>query len=238
MYFLLSGEGLTDIGTDKGAATICEGNDFVVGPMAIIVSKIVECKHDYSIFDGACGFISERNVAKRAIELKSAKKRLYLPGKKQSKETHYFFNNARILARFAKEQSAVLNEQVVAVLFRDSDGTASAGRGEWKDKRKSMLDGFAEEGFDKGVPMIPKPKSEAWLICAWKQYSYQGCELLEDRSGNDDSPNSLKDELTRILGQLVTLDLICQRVKESFEINRVKMRSFNAFRERLEEVID
>ena len=68
MYFLLSGEGLTDIGTDKGAATICEGNDFVVGPMAMIVSKIVECKHDYSIFDGACGFISERNVAKRAIE--------------------------------------------------------------------------------------------------------------------------------------------------------------------------
>lgn len=54
MYFLSSGEELTDIGTDKGAATICEGNDFVVGPMAMIVSKIVECKHDYSIFDGAC----------------------------------------------------------------------------------------------------------------------------------------------------------------------------------------
>lgn len=94
MYFLLSGEGLTDIGTDKGAATICEGNDFVVGPMAMIVSKIVECKHDYSIFDGACGFISERNVAKRAIELKSAKKKAVF-ARKEAVERNALFLQQR-----------------------------------------------------------------------------------------------------------------------------------------------
>ncbi len=59
---------------------------------------------------------------------------------------------------------------VIAVLFRDSDGTASSGRGLWEDKRKSIEDGFGEAGFDYGVPMIPKPKSEAWLLCAFHGY--------------------------------------------------------------------
>jgi len=237
MFFLLSGEGVTDMGAGQGAATICEGEDFLVGPMASIVAKVVEAKHDYSILGGACGFISEGSVAHRAEELKAVKKKLRLPGKKQAKETRYFFNNARILARFAKEKAADLEDEVVAVLFRDSDGTASAGRGEWDDKRESMLDGFDEEGFDKGVPMIPKPKSEAWLICAWKKQPYRGCEALEERSGNDKSPNNLKDELKELLDEEVTPDSLREKVGESFDIDRIKMPSFKAFRERLEEVI-
>jgi len=238
MYFLLSGEGVTDMGSGSGAATICEGEEFLVGPMATIVAKVVEAKHDYSIIEGACGFVSEVSVGHRAGELKAAKKQLRLPGKKQAKETRYFFNTARILARFAKEKAADLDDEVVAVLFRDSDGTASAGRGEWREKRESMLDGFDEEGFDKGVPMIPKPKSEAWLICAWKKNPYRGCDALEERSGNDNSPNNLKDELEELLEGEVTPDSLREQVGESFDIDRIKMPSFRAFRERLEQVID
>lgn len=238
MFFLLSGEGITDVGLANADADICEGEDYVVGPMAIIVEKIVEAQHDYYfIQDGACGFISERTVAQRARELKAVKKQLRLPGKKRAKETRYYFNNARILARFAKEKSTALDDEVVAVLFRDSDGTASAGRGEWNDKMKSMLDGFKEEQFDKGVPMIPKPKSEAWLICAWKKQPYEGCQALEDRSGNDDSPNSLKGELAEILGEDVTSELLCDNVRKSFDIDSITMPSFQVFRGRLEEVI-
>ena len=237
MFFLLSGEGITDIGVGKGASIICEGEDFVVGPMASIVAKVVEANHDYSILDGACGFISESNVAQRAGELKAVKKKLRLPGKKQAKETRYYFNNARILARFAKERANALEDDVVAVLFRDSDGTASAGRGEWHDKRESILDGFDEELFDKGVPMVPKPKSEAWLICALKKQPYTGCEALEERSGNDDSPNNLKDELQGILVEEVTAELLCEKVEQSLDIDKIKMPSFIAFRKRLEEVI-
>jgi len=54
-----------------------------------------------------------------------------------------------------------------------------------KEKSKELDD-------DRGVAMIPKPKSEAWLLCALKNKPYESCEKLEDRSGNDDSPNSLK----------------------------------------------
>lgn len=237
MFFLLSGEGVSDIGAANGAAAICEGEDFVVGPMAVVVSKVVEAKHDYSILLGTCGFISERSLVQRAGELKAAKKQLRLPGKKQAKETHYFFNNARILARFAKEKATAFDGKVVAILFRDADGTASAGRGDWDHKRKSMLDGFEEEGFDKGVPMIPKPKSEAWLICALKKNPYQGCQLLEGRSGNDRSPNSLKGELAELLGGKVAPEVLCEMIDRLFNIDRIKMSSFSAFRDRLEEVI-
>ena len=68
------------------------------------------------------------------------------------------------MARIAKEREVETKDNVVAVLFRDAD-TATAGRGTWAEKRQSMLDGFAEEGFARGVPMIPKPTSEAWLLC-------------------------------------------------------------------------
>src|SRR5262249_725770 len=156
-FFLLSGEGVTDMGTAKAQTPVCEGDDYFVGPMAIIVAKIVEAKHNYSILDGACGLVPEGGITHRANEVKEAKKQLRLPVKKQEKETRYFFNNARILARFGKEKATALKDEVVAVLFRDSDGTASAGRGEWDDKRESMLDGFEEEGFNTGVPMIPNP---------------------------------------------------------------------------------
>jgi hypothetical protein len=100
-----------------------------------------------------------------------------------------------------------------------------------------MLDGFDEEEFPNGVPMIPKPKSEAWLICALKKHAYQNCQALEARSGNDNSPHSLKDELAEILGEEVTPELLCEKVRNQVNINRINMPSFRAFRERLEEVL-
>jgi hypothetical protein len=100
----------------------------------------------------------------------------------------------------------------VAVLFRDSDGTASADRGLWQDKWNSIIQGFSDEEFECGVPMIPKPKSEAWIICSVKENPYQGCGALESRSGNDNSPNSLKRELAEILDGRPSREQLCEMV--------------------------
>jgi hypothetical protein len=237
MFFVLSGEGITDMGAGRTDATICEGEDFVIGPMAIIVNQVVEALHGYSILHGACGFVSESGLTRRAGELKAAKKELHLPGRRRAKEIHYFFNNARILSRIAKEKATVLHDDVVAVLFRDADATASAGRGSWEDKWQSMLDGFDEERFNRGVPMIPKPKSEAWLICAWKEHPYLGCNDLEGRKGNDKTRKSLKKELAKLLGKEVTRELLCEKVQNGVEMNRITMPSFRVFKKRLAEVI-
>lgn len=238
MLILLSGEGPSDIGVCSDGNQSCELPIFAPGPMAVIVDQIVEKKQRCSPLDsGVCRFVSKHALSERAAELKDAKKSLGLPGKKRGKETRYFFNNARVLARMALEIEQSVRDEVVGVLFRDSDGTASAGRGLWEEKRKSMLDGFNEEGFARGVPMIPKPNSEAWLLCALKRPSFRNCHALEDRSGNDDSPNSLKKELARILGDLV-IDDVCQQLRDGqIDIDRIKMPSLAAFRQRLEEVI-
>ena len=238
MYFLFSGEGPTDLGLCATDTDMCEGEAYNHGPMTIIVDQIVEKKHGYSLLGTEhCGFVSKQVLADRAAELKAIRKPECLPGKKTKKETAYFFKNARVLARIAIERQDEVQDDVVAVLFRDSDGTASAGRGPWPDKRKSMKDGFNREGFLKGVPMIPKPKSEAWVLCALKN-QYQGCKALEDRSGNDNSPNSLKKELKEHLGTLPTRQELCEMVTDrTIDFQRIDMPSFGEFQRRLEEVI-
>jgi hypothetical protein len=177
MFFLLSGEGPTDIGIGLSPGQLSEGELFHPGPMAAIIDQIVEMKWGYSILDtsGSVGFVSEAELVVEAEQLKIAKKSTRLPGAKSQKETRYFFNSARLLARIAKRIRAERSIDVIAVLFRDADGTVSADRGQWNDKQQSMLDGFTEEGYEIGVPMVPKPKSEAWLLCALKTNPYQNC---------------------------------------------------------------
>jgi len=238
MYFLFSGEGATDIGACADSTATCEGNDYQHGPMTVIVDQIVQSRHHYSLLGaGCCGFVTRGTLADRASELKAAKKAIRLPGKKRAKETRYFFNNARVLARIAKEREGERKDDVVAVLFRDAD-TATAGRGPWPEKRQSMLDGFLEEGFARGVPMIPKPTSEAWLLCALRKNPYQGCAALEDRSSNPRSPHSLKGELGKRLGHPPTREELCELVANGrIDHRSIDMPSFNAFRERLEAVL-
>jgi len=239
VFFLFSGEGPTDLGICADGAEQCDGERYHFGPMTVIVSQIVEEWHGYSLLDtGYFGFVRKSVLKSRADELKNvSRKAIKLPGPKRGRETRYFFNNARVLGRIAMERETGLGDQVVAVLFRDSDGSGSAGRGLWADKYKSMLDGFGEDGFTRGVGMLPKPKSEAWVICAVK-HQYQSCEQLEDRSGNDNSPNSLKGELSDHLGELPGRDALCEMVTDrTIDISQIKMPSFAAFKARLEEVI-
>jgi hypothetical protein len=240
MFFLFSGEGPTDLGiaTTESAESAVDRAQY--GPMAVLADRIVEKKFRYSILEsGRVGFVTKQELIQAGSEFKAVRKSFGIPGKKRAKETQYFFNNARALARLAKIREKALGDEIIAVLFRDSDGTASANRGAWDSKWNSMLDGFEAEGFRRGVPMIPKPKSEAWLLCALKQAAYQNCSELENRSGNDDSPNSLKAELQMIIGVQPTAKNLCQILEDrSVDIDRIDMPKFLEFRNRLEFVIN
>jgi hypothetical protein len=129
-----------------------------------------------------------------------------------------------------------LEDDVVAILFRDSDGTASAGRGEHPDKWKSMLDGFSQEGFSKGVPMVPDPTSEAWLICALKK-NPNAKSVHPEHSGMKRS-EALKKELEDLLGQPCSRLLLCELVYDRIiDIEKIDMDCFASFRKRLVDVI-
>ena len=227
MHLVLSGEGNSDLGL------FCTfNNEFIAGSMYYIVDKIIEKKYDFSYYDGKDELITF--IPK--VELTKLTKRLPpFTGKKGSKGTAYFRNNAIALAKIAKEKSKELDDEVIAILFRDSDGTGSTIDKLWEKKVHSIENGFNIEKFDRGVVMIPKPKSEAWLICALQNKPYENCQKLEERSGNDDSPNNLKDELERFGIEIETINEMIQDGR--IDIEKIDMPSFEYFSKKLKELL-
>lgn len=237
MYVLFSGEGPSDLGLCELGLDRCEAEHFRPGPMSWFVDQLIESFQgfEFSYIESDCvGFVSETYLAEnKAPPTQKAR----LPGKKKPPETQYYFENARALAIAAQRKSEEINDdKVIAVLFRDSDGTASAGRGDWANKRRSILAGFAEENFEYGVAMMPKPKSEAWLLCAVKED--QHCQQLENESGNDRSQNPLKAQLSEALEGNDSAEQLTDKIRSyEIDVHRIDMPSFNAFKDNLKEVV-
>lgn len=162
-------------------------------------------------------------------------------GIKKAAETGYYSNNAKALGLMALELQEQKESAVVAILFRDSDGTRSAANNDWQVKYDSMVQGFHSAQCGTGVPMLAKPKSEAWLLAACKDNPYQHCHLLEEESGNDDSINSLKDQLAEKIGgthSSRTLNEWIQGIDYDYVTVANQMPSFNAFYQRFIEVLN
>lgn len=239
MYLLLSGEGSGDMGACYPTNDRCDREDFSEGPMAVIVDQLVEHFQGFEMSHletERVSFVSEKYLADNKAP--ASRKAMALKGKKKPEETKYYYENARALATVAKAKSEEVGVPVVAVLFRDADGTASAGRGNWTNKYQSMQEGFKAEAFDFGVAMIPKPKSEAWLLCATKENPYQHCDGLENESGNDSAENSLKDQLDIALCERTSREQINELLRDgSIDVFRINMNSFNGFKSDLENVV-
>jgi hypothetical protein len=221
MHLVLSGEGGSDVGND------CEN----IGPITKLIDRAIEKRLGYSLVEyQALTLFSKAELAAHAKQMKARSRK----GKKQPSETRYFYNNARALALLAGK----IEEDLVVVLFRDGDGTGTSDRQEWAQKFQSMLDGFAVEELTTGVPILPKPKSEAWWLCALRD-GYQNCQQLEDESGNDASPNSLKSQIEVCLGEPATRLLLNDKIDAgAIDIDRIDMNSLNKFKNRLNEVLD
>ena len=87
--------------------------------------------------------------------------------------------------------------------------------------------------------MLPRPKSEAWLICALKPDPGVACDRLEERSGNDGSPRSLKRELATILGHQPSGQELADLVRAgTIDPRTINMISYSVFRTELREVVD
>jgi hypothetical protein len=100
----------------------------------------------------------------------------------------------------------------------------------------TVLNGFNRSALrERGVPMIPKPKSEAWLLCAVSK-GYQHCAALEELSGNDDSDQSAKKQLHEALnGNSTSQDQIDWLDNNGFDLDKAaqNMPSYQAFKNRL-----
>jgi hypothetical protein len=228
MILLVSGEGKSDIGT-------MDFSQFIPGPMTYMADQWIERKFGYSLIESkAVRFIAKPELSEIAKSFKKTSK----TGKKSKKETRYFYQNARALSHKANKLNEEEQTDIIAILFRDADGTASADRGEWGVKHQSILKGFEKEGYQNGVPMLPKPKSEAWILCALKN-KYLNCSGLENSSGNDKSPNALKTQLEAMHGHFPSAEELSDWVKDGIiDINQIDMPSLNAFKNRCDYVVN
>ncbi len=237
MKLLISGEGPSDLGACNNAQGQCSDGDFNLGPMAVWLARLWEALLGYNLLDTpeAVVYVSESALAQRS---KGSGNRLQsLRGKKQAVETGLFFINAKHLGLMARQLAANHADSVMAVLFRDADGTRSAPGQLWQAKWDSMVHGFAAAAFDFGVPMLPKPKSETWLLCAGQttKHSHVAFEVI---SGNDDSPNSAKKQWDALMGSPQTAAQEanwCAENPADWE-NLFTMPSFKAFFDRFHEV--
>lgn len=234
MIVVLSGEGPTDLGQCRNAQNNCEDADFQIGPMTVLLDQMLESQLGYQLrsIPGGYQYVSETGLKAREQVRKNNRRQISLVGKKRDQETAYFYINAWMLADIAMQIEKERDDQVIAVLFRDSDGTRTSISGLWEAKWQSMVNGFGRAEFPRGVPMLPKPKSEAWLLCAAKP-TVVNCADLEEISGNDNSPNSAKRQLDAAFGTYMSGDEICDWLDENpiDEERASAMLSFNAFRE-------
>lgn len=240
MYFLFSGEGPSDCGSTPLVDRISMGDDFQVGPMVCIASRLIEEHDGYSPLHSHCCALACRPALRKAIGGPSyGKNSLRFRGIGRDAETLDLRRSAGALAQLAKEWAAELGDEVVAILFRDSDPNSETRASErmWESQQNEVLEGFAEKSFGQGVPMIPRPTSESWLICALKERPYQDCRRLEERSKSFKAKRPLKQQLQELIGERPTRELLCNLIEDGC-INpvRIDMPSFNAFRARLLEV--
>lgn len=240
MIVVLSGEGPTDLGQCGNIQRVCVDGDFQIGPMTVLLDQMLESRLNYSLRStpGGYQYVSKGALAERAKARKNNGSSVSLVGKKRKYETGYFYINAWMLAEFTLEAEVEFQDKVVAVLFRDCDGTRSSSHALWAIKWKSMLDGFARAGLSRGVPMLPKPKSEVWLLCA-AQPVVNNCAHLEEISGNDASPNSAKSQLDDVFGAHQSGNELCEWLDANHidEDKLSTMPSFLEFKRRLDEVV-
>lgn len=224
MLIVLSGEGKSDLGY-----TAYNG-DFIKGPMGYAIEYFFPKAGQHPQYH----YISETELTK----ICKGNKRLHL-GERGATEKPYkgIYNLAMHLSSYASNK---FKEKHCVVLFRDADGTNSVPRDNWEQKVNAVLAGFDTVNKANGVPMIPRPKSEAWLLAYYQenlpnQKAYNKSGRFEDYSGNDASKNSLKKLLQKAFkGVKNPYDQING---QEIDWDRIDMPSFNRFKERLKEVI-
>lgn len=231
MLLILSGEGGSDVGGSSGFGDRA-------GPMAHVVDQLIEDRLNYSPI--ACGMVRWYSRKELSLEAKSNKfPKIGLPGLRREKGHIAHYKQAHALALIAKNIEKSEGVPTLSVMFRDSDGTNSAPADHWDQLTSAIENGYRAADYHKGVAMVPRPKQESWLLCAIKQDPYVGCQALEEESGNDGAPRSLKLQLAEALGAEPSVDDMCNWITtRRFDSSRVDMVSFERFKSGLATALD
>ena len=227
MYFVIIGEGTNDI------ACTSDGRE---GRFVSVLRKLYE---EIALDD--FGFIS---VTKGDLANKlphSAGHKVEIRGlKRKAADLLYKERAARALALIAKSKKAEFGE-VGAVYFSDLDYTRSEVSNShlyYEYVVKAVEKGFANaDGYKLGIPMIPRVRSESWLLCRYQDAPYQDCTSYEEMPVNDRSYSSGKTALAKYFR--CSIDEIYSHIDfDDIDWERVKAPSFLFFRRRFRHVVE
>lgn len=131
MIVVLSGEGPSDFGCCTNGQGECQIPDFRYGPMTYFIDTEIKPLIGYSLLELTPDryiYVGKAELIRLTQALRQDRRSMSLQGKKRpGAETGYFYLNARILGGRAVQLAEEYGDSaVVAVLFRDCDGTRSA----------------------------------------------------------------------------------------------------------------
>ena len=236
MNILLTGEGSSDMGGSNNGQPISTGEFYNLGPMALLAVRLLRnilptWNEEYLDFQSPTDWITCISGNELARQAKSIHK--HRPSKKLKKGFIEHANRATTMAEYARD-----NGYQLAFYFHDTD------KFDFDDFHQSIMLGFNGVDGVHGIPMLPKPTSEAWFICGRKQDPYAHCTALEtELSGNDAASN--ENAPKKVLGQLLGLDTGAEPTTEQqyaeaefVDVTRINMPSYNQFKTDLTKAIE
>jgi len=229
--FILCGEGPTDLYYNE--------IDQKQGPLKDGVDKLLD------FFWDRRNYLQFKQVSRTEISLsdkgKPEKKTSIVRGAKNKFPNHHFIAaSAKCLAQKA-EETAMENDEPHkwgVIYFHDLDANTKASVDEiYNASMKAMNDGFDSASFTHGVPMIPKTRSESWLLCLLDSKGCAGVNYFEDLPMSDKSPNSGKKVLATLLKVPEDESYSCiEEKRDTFDWTSLQAPSFLVFRNRLKTV--
>jgi hypothetical protein len=197
----------------------------------VLADRMIESEIGFSPLQADRALLVTASDIQRVAKSEKLHPPLVLPGAGRARGYGGFAKMAAALSHRARELELEEGDAAVAILFHDSDGTQSSPRDHWEKVVAAVQSGFDAMGFGCGVAMIPKPKQEAWLLCAIRQPPYSHCEHLESESGNDASPKALKAQLRAAHGDDVNTAVMVGWIEDGrVDPAMIDMPSFNRFR--------
>lgn len=230
MTCLLLGEGPSDLGVNNDYSE----PRFQKGPMTLVIDYLAAKN---GVKEVEYELLSRGDVSRG---IKSNRRQIASRPKEVNQEFRKIFQSALYVGTVARE-----SQKDAAVYFHDQDRTNSSPTNTAQQLERAMVCGFDMARYQFGVPMIPVPRSEAWLLAYFQKglgnhQPYNKAEVFEKLPGNDKSPKSAKKVLGRAVGAQVESDIYSKIMEEFNNIDwtQVDMPSYNRFSERLKVVLD
>lgn len=121
-----------------------------------------------------------------------------------------------------------------AIYFKDMDFSSNENKEKYYEALIAAMHlGFDSAEFRKGVPMIPKTRSESWMLCVVDKNAARE-SYYENLPGSDKSPNSGKKILAAKLGcsEKENYAKLSDRI-ENYDWDNLSAPSFVFFKNRL-----